>query len=109
MTTTATTNTTTTAVNTNLFTTLVNGWFGWIFVRVVLIAIIVAWTLPTVGLLVSSVRDRDAINQTGWWTTFSTRTSADQERTATAEEQVEVDGGFVIRGTIFEEETSTTR
>jgi alpha-glucoside transport system permease protein len=30
--------------------------------------LVVLWTLPTVGLLVTSLRSRDAQAQTGWWT-----------------------------------------
>lgn len=32
------------------------------------IAIVVIWTIPTLGLLVSSFRTPQAINSTGWWT-----------------------------------------
>jgi len=39
-------------------------------VHVVLVAIALLWTLPTMGLLISSVRQRDAVLQTGWWTVF---------------------------------------
>lgn len=34
----------------------------------VLIVIAILWTLPSFGLLVSSLRPRDAISRTGWWT-----------------------------------------
>ena len=39
-----------------------------IHIAIVIIAFI--WTLPTVGLLISSLRQRDAMLQTGWWTIF---------------------------------------
>ncbi|HBL12385.1 MAG TPA: sugar ABC transporter permease [Cyanobacteria bacterium UBA11162] len=35
-----------------------------------LIIISVIWTLPTVGLLISSLRHRDELLKTGWWTVF---------------------------------------
>ncbi|MCX4470383.1 carbohydrate ABC transporter permease [Micromonospora sp. NBC_01655] len=35
------------------------------------IVIAVLWTIPTFGLLVSSVRPEDQIKSTGWWTFFS--------------------------------------
>lgn len=35
---------------------------------VVTILIAVLWTIPTIGLLLSSFRPREAINDTGWWT-----------------------------------------
>jgi alpha-glucoside transport system permease protein len=35
---------------------------------IVMALLVVLWTLPTVGLLVTSLRSRDAQAQTGWWT-----------------------------------------
>lgn len=40
--------------------------------RITVIMICFLWTLPTVGLLISSFRPPDAIKSTGWWTTFVT-------------------------------------
>jgi alpha-glucoside transport system permease protein len=34
------------------------------------IVIAVLWTIPTIGLLVTSFRDQRAINRSGWWTAF---------------------------------------
>ena len=39
-----------------------------IHIAIVIIAFI--WTLPTMGLLISSFRQRDAMLETGWWTIF---------------------------------------
>ncbi|WP_099864018.1 carbohydrate ABC transporter permease [Pararhizobium haloflavum] len=36
-------------------------------VNISVIIMVVAWLIPTVGLLVSSFRERDQISQTGWW------------------------------------------
>ena len=38
--------------------------------RIVIIVIAFLWTLPTVGLLVSSFRPAADLQTTGWWTTF---------------------------------------
>ncbi|MDN3442892.1 carbohydrate ABC transporter permease [Microbacterium sp. APC 3901] len=35
------------------------------------IVIAVVWTIPTLGLFISSFRQRDAIETTGWWTFFT--------------------------------------
>jgi ABC-type glycerol-3-phosphate transport system permease component len=35
--------------------------------NIVLLIICTAWIIPTLGLLVSSVRSRDSINTSGWW------------------------------------------
>jgi alpha-glucoside transport system permease protein len=47
--------------------------WGQLFVNVVLILLIVAWTIPTVGLLISSFRTRFDIQTSGWWTIFPHR------------------------------------
>ncbi len=39
-------------------------------VRITLIVIAVLWTLPSVGLLISSFRSEAQIKATGWWTVF---------------------------------------
>jgi alpha-glucoside transport system permease protein len=41
---------------------------GRVFLNLAVIAIVVLWTIPTFGLLVSSFREPNAINTTGWWT-----------------------------------------
>lgn len=39
--------------------------------RIGVIVIAFIWSLPTVGLLITSFRPKDAINTTGWWTVFA--------------------------------------
>ena len=34
-------------------------------------ALVIIWLVPTIGLLVSSFRDRDQISESGWWKSFS--------------------------------------
>ncbi len=34
----------------------------------ILLLIVVLWTIPTIGLFISSFRDRDDIRSSGWWT-----------------------------------------
>jgi len=43
--------------------------FGQIAVNGVLLLLIIVWTVPTIGLLVSSFRPRDEVSSTGWWNT----------------------------------------
>lgn len=44
---------------------------GKTLVRFSLLAIVVLWTIPTIGLLVSSFRDPEAVRASGWWTVFA--------------------------------------
>jgi alpha-glucoside transport system permease protein len=46
------------------------GGAGW-FVRITLLVVIVLWLIPTVGVLITSFRDRDVVNATGWWTVLA--------------------------------------
>jgi alpha-glucoside transport system permease protein len=39
--------------------------------RVALAIIVALWTIPTLGLLVSSFRSEDAVQSTGWWTAIA--------------------------------------
>jgi alpha-glucoside transport system permease protein len=40
-------------------------------VHIALLAISVIWLVPTIGLAITSIRPRDEIQSTGWWTTIN--------------------------------------
>ncbi len=71
-----------------------------------LFLLVVAWTVPTAGLLISSLRDKDQLIVSGWWTALSTSQGNERGRTGSAEDQVERDGQYVIAGSFFEEGTA---
>ncbi len=74
------------------------GRFG---VHLAVLAFVVVWTIPTLGILVSSLRDKDQITASGWWTALSTSSQTGAGRLGTAADQVEKDGRFLITGNLF--------
>jgi alpha-glucoside transport system permease protein len=64
--------------------------------------IVALWTLPTAGLLVSSLRDKNLIATSGWWTALTTTNRSAQGRMKPPAEQVQKDGKFEITGSLFE-------
>ncbi len=64
--------------------------------------LVIVWIVPTVGLLVTSLRDQDAISQTGWWMalqgaplTFVVEVPVDDQREAEG-------GGWRLDANVFE-------
>lgn len=61
------------------------------FVRVLVLVIAIAWTVPSAGLLISSLRPEVSVSGSGWWTVFAHPfeltqfTLANYERVLTAE------------------------
>jgi len=39
---------------------------------IVLLSLCVVWTIPTVGILITSFRTKDAVSSTSWWTAYKT-------------------------------------
>ncbi|MGA1644356.1 MAG: hypothetical protein ACO4AV_05220 [bacterium] len=65
---------------------------GQLMVHLGLLLLVILWILPTVGLLVSSFRDKDQLAATGWWTALSNSVQNGQGRTGTSEQMVETGG-----------------
>lgn len=75
--------------------------FGRFGVHIAVLIFVAIWTIPTLGILVSSLRDKDQIIASGWWSSFSSSTQTEAGRLPGPETQVEKDGKFVIEGNIF--------
>ncbi len=75
--------------------------FGRFGVHIAVLMFVAIWTIPTLGILVSSLRDKDQIIASGWWSSFSSSTQTEAGRLPGPETQVEKDGRFVIEGNIF--------
>ncbi|MDM7458052.1 MAG: carbohydrate ABC transporter permease [Paracoccus sp. (in: a-proteobacteria)] len=67
-------------------------------VNIAAFLLVVLWTIPTLGLFVSSFRDRDQIAGSGWWQSFSASEQTGFIRTGTAADQVQDGALFVIEG-----------
>ncbi len=83
---------------------LINMTIGSLLVRGALALLVLLWIIPTFGLLISSVRDKDQLRVSGWWTTLQTTNRNERGRTLTAEAQTEADGGYLITGNVFANE-----
>jgi alpha-glucoside transport system permease protein len=71
-------------------------------VHLSVLLLVILWTLPTAGLLISSFRDKNQLAISGWWTALSTSTQNVIFRAPGADAQVEKDGKFVISGNVLE-------
>lgn len=63
--------------------------------------LVILWTVPTFGLLVSSFRDRDQIAASGWWKAPFAATASAFVRAGTAADQTQENGLYVIAGTVL--------
>lgn len=71
-------------------------------VHLSVLLLVALWTLPTAGLLISSLRDKDQLAVSGWWTALSTSTQNVVFRAPSPETQTERDGKFVLSGNLLE-------
>jgi alpha-glucoside transport system permease protein len=43
---------------------------GW-FVRITILVVAILWLIPAAGVLITSLRNQNLVNTTGWWTAFA--------------------------------------
>ncbi|SDD27044.1 alpha-glucoside transport system permease protein [Paracoccus isoporae] len=72
-------------------------------VNIAALLLVVLWTIPTAGLLVSSFRDRDQISTTGWWKSMTSQEQSSFVRTGAAEDQVQDGDLYVLEGDLVGE------
>ncbi len=72
-------------------------------VNLTVIILVLLWLVPTIGLFVSSFRDRDQISESGWWMAPFPVEQAFRGRAATEGATQEGDV-YVLTGNIFEDE-----
>ena len=81
---------------------------GGLLAQAALLLIVIVWTIPTFGLFISALRDKDQLAVSGWWTALQTSTANARARTGGAEAQIERDGRYLIAGSIWETGSSST-
>ncbi|MEP1882371.1 MAG: carbohydrate ABC transporter permease, partial [Roseibium sp.] len=65
-------------------------------------ALVLLWTIPTFGLLVSSFRDGDQLSVSGWWTALTATERNIIFRAPAPAAQVKDGDQWVISGNVFE-------
>ncbi|PKF80311.1 alpha-glucoside ABC transporter permease [Vibrio sp. vnigr-6D03] len=81
---------------------------GTLFKHGLILFFVLAWTLPTLGLLVSSVRDKDQLAISGWWTAMVTTERNEVVRTGKKGSAIRDGDQYVIAGNLFEENSGRT-
>jgi len=71
-------------------------------VHATVLFLVVIWTIPTAGLFISSIRDKDQLSVSGWWTALSTSEQLIIARANDPKTQVQEGDQYVIRGNILE-------
>ena len=75
--------------------------FGKFLVHFFLLIIVFIWVIPTFGLLISSLRDKDQVALTGWWTALKHNEFNEIVRTEKSTVQFEENGVFIITGNLL--------
>lgn len=73
-----------------------------IVVHLTVLLLVALWTLPTAGLFISSLRDKDQLAVSGWWTALSSSSQSLQGRLAGASAQVREGDIYVVTGNVME-------
>ncbi|WP_417579947.1 ABC transporter permease subunit [Pelagibacterium sp.] len=81
---------------------------GKIVAQLALLFLVIVWTVPTAGLLISSVRDKDQLRISGWWEALVTSEGNEALALPTAVDQVQEGDQYVIRGNLLPEGDSRT-
>ncbi|MDC3075314.1 carbohydrate ABC transporter permease [Pelagibacteraceae bacterium] len=71
--------------------------------QLLLLFFVIIWIIPTFGLFISSLRDKDLLAISGWWTSLTTTEVNEIYRMSGMESQIKEEGYFKIKGTLFED------
>jgi len=74
--------------------------------QLLLLFFVVIWIIPTFGLFISSLRDKDLLAISGWWTSLKTTQINEIYRSEGSKEQIQENDLFLIKGNIFEDDSN---
>ncbi len=74
-----------------------------LFLHLSVLLIVILWLIPTIGIFVTSIRDREQITTSGWWTAFSSSTQTQAARLADPSAARQEGSAYVITGSVFGE------
>ena len=77
--------------------------FTSVFSQLLLLLFVIAWIVPTFGLFISSLRDKDVLAISGWWTSFTTTEVNEIYRTKGKEDQIKEGDYYFIKSNLFDE------
>ena len=69
--------------------------------QLLLLFFVVAWIVPTFGLFISSLRDKDVLAISGWWTSFTTTEINEIYRTEGKDAQIKDGNYYFIKSNLF--------
>ena len=70
--------------------------------QLLLLFFVVAWIVPTFGLFISSLRDKDVLAISGWWTSFTTTEINEIYRTEGKDTQIKEGNYYFIKSNLFD-------
>ena len=70
--------------------------------QLLLLFFVIIWIIPTFGLFISSLRDKDLLSISGWWTSLTTTEINEIHRMSGMEYQIQEDNYYIVKGSIFE-------
>ena len=76
--------------------------FTSIFSQLLLLFFVIAWIVPTFGLFISSLRDKDVLAISGWWTSFTTAEINEIYRTEGKDAQIKDGNYYFIKSNLFD-------
>ena len=71
--------------------------------QLLLLVFVIIWIIPTFGLFISSLRDKDLLSISGWWTSLTTTEINEIHRMLGMEHQIQENNYYITKGSIFED------